>query len=331
MSESGNAGANSANSRQTAGSGRRSGWVRVAVASVLAPPVMFIAAVVSLLLVTNSFDPAFELGISDNLLNGILFGLVGLLAGIVVALVARMRGADLVLPPLVGLFVGVATFLAFVAFEAGEYVEPGTSLNVTLWIGQSVSIFLATRLTGYIMVLSVGAVTVLGVGTAAIVQAQPEPVAEVEGSDEPDPTEGLEIGESLPEWGGPLHGGGEFDSEVLRGRPALILVWSDGQPDAREALELFQSIVVNRQDQVGFVVVDTFDVVDLERLVQLLSEVDVTAPLVIDDTADLERVFKVTTVGPYWVVTNDTGVVVGVEYGMPSGERLIEMLNAAGA
>ena len=136
----------------------------------------------------------------------------------------------------------------------------------------------------------------------------PEPIVV-----EPEPTERLEIGESLPEWGGPLHGGGEFDSEVLRGRPALILVWWDGQPDAREALELFQSVVANRQDQVGFVVVDTFEVVDLERLVQLLSEVDVTAPLVIDDTADLERVFKVTTVGPYWVVTNDTGVVVGVD------------------
>ena len=101
MSESGNAGANSANSRQTSGSDRRTYWA--AAVSVVAPPVMFFATGVGLLLVTNSFDPAFELGISDTLLSGILIGLVGLLAGIVVGLVARMRGADLVLPPLVGL------------------------------------------------------------------------------------------------------------------------------------------------------------------------------------------------------------------------------------
>ena len=86
MSESGNAEANSANGRQTDRSDRRSGWVRVAVASVLAPPAMVIATAVGLLLVTNSLDPAFELGISDTLLKGILIGLGGLLASFAVHL-----------------------------------------------------------------------------------------------------------------------------------------------------------------------------------------------------------------------------------------------------
>ena len=224
-----------------------------------------------------------------------------------------------------------------VAYPSDEFGEGGTGFEpATIEPGETQSVTIGSSLKGgggpgiYVVLSHLpgryergeyAVFTLTGPGGEL-----PEPIVV-----EPEPTERLEIGESLPEWGGPLHGGGEFDSEVLRGRPALILVWWDGQPDAREALELFQSVVANRQDQVGFVVVDTFDVVDPERLVQLLSEVDVTAPLVIDDTADLEQVFKVGTEVPYWVVTNDTGVVVGVEYGMSSRERLIEMLNAASA
>ena len=177
MSESGNAGANSANSRQTSGSDRRTYWA--AAVSVVAPPVMFIATGIGLLLVTNSLDPANTLGISDNLLNGFLIGLVGLLAGIVVGLVARMRGADLVLPPLVGLFVGVATYLAFVAFEAGEYVELYLDRLVILWIGLSVSLFLATRLTGYALAAGAVAAILVGVGIVVAVEALPEPPVEV--------------------------------------------------------------------------------------------------------------------------------------------------------
>ena len=179
MSDSGNAEVKSADSLQTDGSDRRSGWVRVAVYSVVAPPVMFFATTVGLLLVTNSFDPAFELGISDTLLNGILIGLDGLLAGIVVALVARMRGAKLVLPPLVGLLVGVAIYLAFVAFEAGEYVELDLRRLVILWIGLSASLFLATRLTGYALVGAATTAVLVGIGVGAVLQATPEPTTEV--------------------------------------------------------------------------------------------------------------------------------------------------------
>ncbi len=218
MSESGNAGANSANSRQTAGSGRRSGWVRVAVASVLAPPVMFIAAVVGLILVTNSLDPAFELGISDTLLNGILIGLGGLLAGIVVAQVARMRGGRLAVPPAVGLIVALAIYLAFAAFEPGEYLEPGTSLQVTLWIGQSVSIFLATRLTGYALVGAATTAVLVGIGVGAVLQAIPEPTTEVV----------LILADyTVDETTGGCSGSGEL-SEVVEGSRILLIEFANG-------------------------------------------------------------------------------------------------------
>ncbi len=147
MSESGNAGANSPDSRRTDGSDRRSGRVRVAVYSVLVLPVMLFVTAVASIFIANG-DPALELGISDTLFQGVLIGLAGMLTGAVVALVARMRGAKLVLPPLVGLFVGVAIYLAFVAFEAGEHVELDLRRLVILWIGLSASLFLATRLTG---------------------------------------------------------------------------------------------------------------------------------------------------------------------------------------
>ena len=218
MSESGNAEANSPDSRQTDGSDRRSGWVRVAVVSVVAPPIMIFATTVGLLLVTNSLDPAFELGISDNLLNGILIGLVGLLAGIVVALVARSGGVKLVLPPLVGLFVGVAIYLAFVAFEAGEYVELDRSRQVIIWIGLSASLFLATRLTGYALVGAVTTAVIVGIGVGAVLQAIPEPTTEVV----------LILADyTVDETTGECSGSGEL-SEVMEGSRILLIEFANG-------------------------------------------------------------------------------------------------------
>lgn len=218
MSESGNAGANSANSQQTSGSDRRTYWAKDAAVSVVAPPVMFFATGVGLFLVTNSFDPAFELGISDTLLSGILIGLVGLLAGIVVGLVARMRGADLVLPPLVGLFVGVATFLAFVAFGAGEYVELELDRVVILWIGLSVSLFLATRLTGYALVGAATTAVVVGIGVGAVLQAVPEPTTEVV----------LILADYIvDDTTGECSGSGEL-SEIVEGSRILLIEFANG-------------------------------------------------------------------------------------------------------
>lgn len=179
MSEPESVEPNSHNNRHTDGSDRRSGSVRVAVSAALAPPVMFFAIAFASFAMTNSLDPAFQLGISDNLFIAILVGFSGLLAGIVVGLVAGMSGKKLVVPPLVGLFVGVAIYLAFVAFEAGEYVELDRSRQVIIWIGLSASLFLATRLSGYTLVGAAAAAAVIGVGAGAVVRALPEPVAEV--------------------------------------------------------------------------------------------------------------------------------------------------------
>ena len=218
MSESGNAGANMPERHQTEGSGRGSRWVRVAVSSALAPPIMFFAATMGLLLVTNSLDPAFALGISDTLLNGALVGLGGLLAGIVVGVVARMRGGKLVLPPLVGLAVGVAIYLAFVALEAGEYVELDQRPLVILWIGLSASLFLATRLTGYALVGAATTAVVVGIGVGAVLQAIPEPTTEVV----------LILADyTVNETTGECSGSGEL-SEIVEGSRVLLIEFANG-------------------------------------------------------------------------------------------------------
>lgn len=148
------------------------------VAVVLLPSSVILVAW-SLILLTNNLDVAFALGVSDALLNGLMIAASGLITGFVVALVAGGRGWRLVGPPVAGLFVGVGIYLGFAAFEPGEVLEVGSLGLITIGMGQAIAIVASTRITSFYLIGVVGAVILLGVGAAGLIQAIPEAPAEV--------------------------------------------------------------------------------------------------------------------------------------------------------
>jgi len=153
-------------------------WVRVGLSSVLAPIVVFFVVSVVLIMV-GGFDPGNAFGVSDEVLGGVLVVVAGLLSGVIVGLFAGLRGWQLAVPAITGGGVGFVVFLAFVAFGVGG--ESADVAGVSLWgiwVGQSISIFLATLLTGFGLVggaLAAAAVGVLvGLGLGAIPASTPE-------------------------------------------------------------------------------------------------------------------------------------------------------------
>jgi hypothetical protein len=151
----------------------RNGWIRVVVASVVAPALMTVPAAFMLIAVTNSFDPAHALGVSEATVNGILIAIAGLLAGITVGLIAGVRRWLLIRPALAAAIVGVAIMLGLVV--AGVQ---SSSLPFVL-LGQSAGILIATTLTGYTVLASLAGVAAAGIGIGLVFQPAPEPNAEL--------------------------------------------------------------------------------------------------------------------------------------------------------
>lgn len=119
-------------------------WLLVVLVAVLLP-VFALLLNVALALVTNSLDPASQLGISDTFLNAVFFAWSGLLAGFFAGLLANMRGWTLLVPPMAGLIVGLAILLTFAVFESPQVFNNRFGTFATVWIGQVVAIVLATR------------------------------------------------------------------------------------------------------------------------------------------------------------------------------------------
>jgi hypothetical protein len=121
--------------------------LQLLVAAVLLPASAFLISW-SLIIITNNLDVAYALGVSDNLVSGLVIGGSGLITGLVVALVSNRRAWGLVLPPAAGLMAGVAIYLGFVVFESGETVEIAGLGLITIGLGQVIAIVAATRLAG---------------------------------------------------------------------------------------------------------------------------------------------------------------------------------------
>lgn len=153
-------------------------WLLVVVVAALLPSLGLLSAL-ALVIVTNSLDPAFALGVSDAFMNGLLVASSGLLTGLFAALLVKCRGWVLVVPPMAGLFVGLGIFLAIAASGSGERFDNHLGLLATVWIGQAAAIILATRVAGLTLAGAVGVLVVVGVGVAAVIQAIPETPAEV--------------------------------------------------------------------------------------------------------------------------------------------------------
>jgi hypothetical protein len=153
-------------------------WLLVVLVAVLVP-VFSLLSTIAVAFVTNSLDPASQLGVSDTFLNAVLFAWSGLLAGLFAGLLARMRGWALVAPPMAGLIVGLAIYSTFVVFESPQVFNNRFGTFATVWIGQVVAIVLATRLAGYVLAGAVGVLVVVGIGAVAAIQAVSERPAEV--------------------------------------------------------------------------------------------------------------------------------------------------------
>lgn len=155
------------------GSEGRSGatrlWLLVVLVAVLLPSFGLLSAL-ALVIVTNSLDPAFELGVSDTFMNGLLVASSGVLAGVFGGLLAKTRGWSLVSPPMAGLFVGLGIFLTIAASGSGERFDNHFGLLATVWIGQGAGIVLATRFAGLTLAGAVGVLVVVGIGVAAVIQ-----------------------------------------------------------------------------------------------------------------------------------------------------------------
>lgn len=152
--------------------------LQLVVAAVLLPTSAVVVAW-GLIISANNLDVAYALGISDDLVLGLVIGGAGLITGLVVALLSKRRGWRLIAPPAAGLVVGVGIYLGFVAFEPGEVVEIGGLGLVTIGLGQVIAIVGTTRLAPIPLAGAVVAVMAVGVGAAAVIQAIPEGPAEV--------------------------------------------------------------------------------------------------------------------------------------------------------
>lgn len=152
--------------------------LQLIVAAVLLPASAILVAW-SLIIFANNLDVAHALGISDNLVLGLVIGGAGLITGLVVALLSTRRGWGLIAPPVAGLIVGVGIYLGFVAFEPGEVVEIDGLGLITIGLGQVIAIVGTTRLAPIPLAGMFIAVMAVGVGAAAVIQAIPEAPAEV--------------------------------------------------------------------------------------------------------------------------------------------------------
>jgi hypothetical protein len=152
--------------------------VQLVTAAVLLPASGFLVAW-SLIIFANNLDVAYALGVSDTLVTGLVVGGGGLIAGLVVALVSRRRGWALVAPSMAGLIVGVAIYLGFVVFERGEILETDASALITIGLGQLIAIVAATRIALWPLAGLCVALMAVGIGAAGVIQAIPEPPAEV--------------------------------------------------------------------------------------------------------------------------------------------------------
>lgn len=160
----------------TVDGGRSRGWwVKVAVASLVAPVVMNVVAAVLLLLATRSFDPAHVLGVSDAAVGGIFVVIGGLLAGAVVGLIAGIRGWRLTVPILAAVIVGLVIYLGLVAL--GVWDDDGPVWLV--WLGQSAGIFAAISLTGFAAAGAAAVVALAGIGFGLVLQGGTEPPADL--------------------------------------------------------------------------------------------------------------------------------------------------------
>lgn len=157
-------------------------WVKVSIASLVAPVAMSIVAAIGLIMAIQNLDPAHALGISEAAAGALLVVLGGLLAGVVVGLISGVVRRRLMVPALAGAIVGVAVFLGPMALGVEGRGADWPFFDEHLWVvfaGQSGGIFLATSLTGLALSGAATAVALAGIALGFVLHPAPEPPAEL--------------------------------------------------------------------------------------------------------------------------------------------------------
>jgi len=160
------------------------------------------------------------------------------------------------------------------------------------------------------------------------------------GSSPDDPQTCLTTGEVAPMWAGPLLAGEAVDLSLARGRPVLVLFWSDFfQPQdlPRQALGDFQVAFEQWRGRATLISVDTGPGVTEQTARDVVGREGYTFPVVLDgfDPFDPQAVARIATLWgvegvPAWVALDAEGRVVDVKFGRLTTEQIDEMLSRAG-
>lgn len=114
-------------------------WQLVLLVAALLPSVGVIL-IFATVAVTNSWDPAHELGVSDRFLTGVLVALCGVLSGLYAGLYAKAKGRRLVLSPLVGAAAGWIVYLIVAALDPDVSLGNRPEMLATVLIVQGLAI-----------------------------------------------------------------------------------------------------------------------------------------------------------------------------------------------
>lgn len=159
-----------ANSRSTPS------WVPIAIFAAVVPPLVLV--VLAIVQLATVYDPTLIWDITDAQAAAALIALSGFVGGVLVGLIARMRGLSLLIPGFTAGLVGGLFGLGLAVFDLSGSWRDGF-FWASIWLAVSAAVFLSTRLTGYALVGSIAAIVGLGVGGGALVASIPEPPAEL--------------------------------------------------------------------------------------------------------------------------------------------------------
>lgn len=160
------------------------------------------------------------------------------------------------------------------------------------------------------------------------------------GASPDDPQTCLKIGQAAPTWSGSLLGGGSFDLAKARGRPTLVLFWSDFfQPGDLpfEALKDFQVGSDRWASRATLVSVDTGPGVTKASASEFIDRWGYTFPVVLDGVdpespggvAEIATSWGIEGV-PAWVALDAEGRVIDVRFGRLTADQIDDLLSRAG-
>lgn len=138
-------------------------------------------------------------------------------------------------------------------------------------------------------------------------------------------------GQTAPTWRGRLLDGGTLDIASLRGRPVLVLFWSDAAscPDdiCGVSLRQFQRAFDERRDRIHFVSVELGGSEGATRSV--ISRGGYSFPVVFDPTEEIGRLWFPSPIFPVWVLLDAEGRAVDVRSGVLTDRDLAALLSEA--